>query len=64
MMVRMMKEIDFTGKKVFDFGTGTGILAILSGKLGASEIIAIDNDDWSIENAKENFKKNNWKYEK
>jgi ribosomal protein L11 methyltransferase len=58
MMIKMMKELDFTGKTVLDFGTGTGILAILSEKLGASKIIAIDNDDHSIENAKENIRAN------
>lgn len=35
-MIRMMSEIDFIGKKVMDFGTGTGVLAILAEKLGAS----------------------------
>src|SRR5689334_11761207 len=55
MMVRMMSQIDFHQKKVLDFGTGTGILAILAEKLGASEVVAIDNDDWSIENARENI---------
>jgi len=59
MMIRMMSEIDFTGKKVLDFGTGTGVLAILAEKLGASEIIAVDSDDWSIENAEENIQQNN-----
>jgi ribosomal protein L11 methyltransferase len=59
MMIRMMGEINFSGKSVLDFGTGTGILAILAEKLGASEIVAIDNDDQSIENATENFQSNN-----
>lgn len=59
MMVQQMREIDFTGKKVFDFGTGTGILAILAEKLGAAAITAIDNDEWSIANAGENFQRNN-----
>ncbi len=58
MMIEQMKEIDFRGKDVFDFGTGTGILAILAEKLGAGKILAIDNDDWSIENALENSKRN------
>jgi len=58
MMIRMMSEFDFNGKKVLDFGTGTGILAILSEKLGASKIIAIDNDDHSIQNARENIQAN------
>jgi ribosomal protein L11 methyltransferase len=58
MMIEQMKAIDFRGKIVFDFGTGTGILAILAEKLGAGKILAIDNDDWSIENAVENSKTN------
>jgi ribosomal protein L11 methyltransferase len=59
MMMQQMRDIDFAGKKVFDFGTGTGILSILAKKLGASAITAIDVDDWSIENARENFERNN-----
>lgn len=59
MMMQQMKDIDFKDKTVFDFGTGTGILAILAEQLGASSIDAIDNDEWSIENAKENIEKNN-----
>lgn len=58
MMMQQMRHIDFTNKTVFDFGTGTGILAILAEKLGAEKITAIDVDDWSIENAKENFQRN------
>jgi ribosomal protein L11 methyltransferase len=59
MMIELMKRINFKNKSVLDFGTGTGILAILAEKSGASTIHAIDNDDWSISNAEENFKKNN-----
>jgi ribosomal protein L11 methyltransferase len=53
-VMQLMRSIDFNGKKVFDFGTGTGILAILAEKLGAEYILAVDNDDWCIENASEN----------
>ncbi len=59
MMIKQMKAIDLKGKKVFDFGTGTGILSILAEKSGAAEIYAIDIDGWSIENAKENAELNN-----
>ncbi|NBO48342.1 MAG: 50S ribosomal protein L11 methyltransferase [Chitinophagia bacterium] len=58
MMLQAMLEIDFNGKKVLDFGTGTGILAILAEKLGAEEIMAIDNDRWSFENTLENLAAN------
>jgi ribosomal protein L11 methyltransferase len=58
MMLQAMLEIDFKGKEVLDFGTGTGILAILAEKLGAKDIIAIDNDRWSFENTLENIEAN------
>lgn len=58
MMMAQMRHIDFKEKKVFDFGTGTGILAILAEKLGAVSITAIDNDEWSIENGLENAAQN------
>jgi len=54
-----MRDNDLKNKTVFDFGTGTGILSILAEKIGALSITAIDVDDWSIANAKENFERNN-----
>jgi ribosomal protein L11 methyltransferase len=57
-VMKLMLEIDFKGKKVFDFGTGTGILAILAHKLGAREIWAVDNDAQCIENSEENIEMN------
>ena len=54
-----MGDLDFMGKSVFDFGTGTGVLAILAEKMGASQVLAIDNDEWSYENARENASGNN-----
>jgi ribosomal protein L11 methyltransferase len=59
MMVAMMKELDLQNHSVLDFGTGTGILAILACKLGAASVLAIDSDEWSIENAMENTTLNN-----
>lgn len=59
MMMHQMRNIDFSNKTVFDFGTGTGILAILAEKLRAASVSAIDNDEWSINNAQENILKNN-----
>ena len=55
LMVQAMEQIDFINKSVFDFGTGTGVLSILAEKCGAKNINAIDNDDWSINNAIENI---------
>lgn len=59
LMMGFMKDIDFSGKSVFDFGTGTGILAILANMLGAASVLALDNDEWSYENAVENCERNN-----
>lgn len=61
LMIELMKRIDFQNKRVLDFGTGTGILSILAEKLGASEILAIDYDEWSIHNTIENIEANNCK---
>lgn len=59
MMIEQMQALDFTGKRVVDFGTGTGVLAILAEKMGALSVDAIDYDEWSIENAVENTAANN-----
>ena len=61
LMVANMSGIDFKNKTVIDFGTGTGVLAILAEKMGAKSVLAIDNDEWSINNAKENIEVNNCK---
>lgn len=59
LMIQEMRLLNFEEKSVVDFGTGTGVLAILAEKLGAKNIIAIDYDEWSIDNAKENIEANN-----
>jgi ribosomal protein L11 methyltransferase len=59
LMVELMETLNFKNKSVIDFGTGTAVLAILAEKCGASKIIAVDYDQWSIENAKENIEANN-----
>ena len=58
LVMQAMRNLVWKNKTVFDFGTGTGILAILAEKLGAQQILAIDNDDWCIENASENIEIN------
>lgn len=60
-VIQMMEHLSFTGKSVYDFGTGTGVLAILAEKLGAVNVLAVDNDDWCIENSKENILNNDSK---
>ncbi|MEP7280000.1 MAG: 50S ribosomal protein L11 methyltransferase [Bacteroidota bacterium] len=58
LMIEAMEGLNFQGKQVFDFGTGTGILSVIAEKCGAAGITAIDNDAWSIANATDNFNLN------
>jgi ribosomal protein L11 methyltransferase len=59
MMMQLMLENDFAGKKILDMGCGTGILAILASKLGATELTAIDYDIVCYESTIENSALNN-----
>lgn len=54
LVMEMMLERDYQNASLLDFGSGTGILAILAYQMGASDILAIDNDEWCVENAREN----------
>ena len=62
MMVQAMRNIDFSNKKVLDYGCGTGILAIVAEKLGAHEVIGVDNEYPSYENTIDNALKNRCYY--
>ena len=57
-MMELQLEIDHNQKSVLDVGTGTGILAILAAKLGATKIHSFDIDEWSVENTVENIQLN------
>lgn len=58
LMTRHLLDTDVKGKKALDAGCGTGILAILAAKLGASQVDAYDIDTWCVENSLENFELN------
>ena len=57
-MLALQFDVDHKSKRVLDVGSGTGILAIMAAKLGASSVAATDIDDWCIENSLDNFKLN------
>ncbi len=59
LMIAEMFNLDLNGKSVLDMGSGTGVLAILASKLGASNLVGIDYDDWAFNNAKDNAILNN-----
>lgn len=58
MIVSTLLNIDLKGKRVLDCGCGTGILGIAASKLGASEVVGYDIDEWSSENAIHNTELN------
>lgn len=53
MMIQAMSALDFKGKNVFDFGCGTGILAIVAALEGAKKVIGVDIQTEAIENSDE-----------
>lgn len=59
LMIKQMLEMDFQDKKVLDMGCGTSVLAIFAKQRGAGRTVAIDIDEWSVENSLENAKRNN-----
>lgn len=59
MMIRHILQNDMEGKVVLDMGCGTAILAILASLRGASEVDAIDIDNWCYLNSIENAERNN-----
>ena len=53
-----MENILFSGKKVLDIGSGSGILSIASRLLGAKEICAVDYDYLAINSTNSNYELN------
>ncbi|HQO08657.1 MAG TPA: 50S ribosomal protein L11 methyltransferase [Clostridiales bacterium] len=54
LMLEEISKHDFKGKKVFEAGSGSGILSIAAVKLGAESVTAVDIDEESYDNCKEN----------
>ena len=59
LMIQQMLDMDLANKKVLDMGCGTSVLAIFAKQKGAGRTVAIDIDEWSVENSKENAVRNN-----
>ncbi|MDP4266162.1 MAG: 50S ribosomal protein L11 methyltransferase [Bacteroidota bacterium] len=58
LMIELILKLNFKDKKVIDIGSGTGVLGILAGKIEASSVLCIDNDENAISNAEENIERN------
>lgn len=49
-----LAEHELAGKRVIDYGAGSGILALAAARLGASEVVAVDNEPQALVAAREN----------
>ena len=58
MMLQFLLKEELKGKKVLDMGCGTSVLAIMAAKRQATEVLAIDVDEWCVENSIENVQRN------
>jgi len=56
--LRLMQQLDLRGARVLDMGTGSGVLALGAWKLGAGDVVAIDNDADALDNARANIERN------
>lgn len=54
LIISRLLGLDLAGLKVMDMGTGTGILAILAAMRGASQVEAVEIDEFAFTNAVEN----------
>jgi len=58
LMLAQQLEINHQDKRVLDIGCGTGILAIMAALKGAGYILAVDNNDWAVNNCRDNIEQN------
>lgn len=58
LMMEYLLACDVSGQNVLDMGCGTGILAILAAKIGATHVVAIDYDPVCYDSVKENIELN------
>ena len=58
MCIRELESAVKGGMRVFDVGTGSGVLAVTAAKLGAGEVIAMDYDRTAAHVAQENVERN------
>ncbi len=59
MCIKLLQEYVTPGSVVVDVGCGSGILSIISAKLGAKKVIGIDSDEVAVDVARKNINLNN-----
>jgi ribosomal protein L11 methyltransferase len=60
--IKEIERLIQPGDRVLDVGTGSGILAVLAAKLGATRVLAVDPDPIAADSASENIEKNKVKH--
>ena len=50
-----MAAMEWTGLRVLDMGCGSGVLGIYAAMRGASDVLLVDIDPWSVRNTRENI---------
>ena len=55
LMMKMMRDVDFSGKQVLDLGCGSGLLSLYARLKGAKSVYAVDNDLDAILSAQKNL---------
>ena len=58
MCIRALEKLVRGGMRVFDVGTGSGVLSIAAARLGASSVTAMDYDRMAVHVAEENIRQN------
>ena len=53
-----LARTDLTGRRVLDYGCGSGILAIAAARLGAASVTAVDIDDQAVRATRDNAARN------
>jgi len=56
--LKLLEKYLRAGELVYDIGTGSGILAVASAKLGAARVVAVDADPQAVRAARENAERN------
>jgi ribosomal protein L11 methyltransferase len=56
--LELLQTTGLSGKRMIDVGTGSGVLAIAAAMLGATSVLAIDNDPDALQSARENVAAN------
>jgi ribosomal protein L11 methyltransferase len=60
-VLRALEELEINGRSVLDVGTGSGILALAADSMGASWVVAFDNDPAAVWVARQSARQQDWR---